>query len=128
MLSLYKGRKKNKLYKPGRTYRLFHLRYAAKHFDPEVNLIFFGKRYYDPELARWLTTEPADFLDSINLYQYTLNNPFRYCDPKGEFVFLLAIPFAQMLCSAIIIEAVVDAVIVGAAAWEPGKGQNMSMM
>lgn len=31
-------------------------RYAEKRFDPELNLIDFGKRHYDPLLARWLTT------------------------------------------------------------------------
>src|SRR5262249_16450416 len=52
--------------------------YAAKRLDPELNLISFGKRYYDPELARWLSPDPAGFLDSLNLYQYALNNPYRY--------------------------------------------------
>jgi RHS repeat-associated protein len=53
-------------------------RYAAKRFDPELNLIYFGQRYYDPELARWLTTDPAGFLDSLNLYQYVFNNPLEH--------------------------------------------------
>ncbi len=107
-------------------------RYAAKRFDPELNLIYFGKRYYDPELARWLTTDPVGFVDSLNLYQYVLNNPFRYYDPDGEFFFLIAaaIPFAQFLCSAIVVKAVVDAVIVGTvavAAWEGSKYVNDTM-
>ncbi len=59
-------------------------RFASKRFDPELGLIYFGKRYYDPEFARWLTTDPAGFIDSVNLYQYVLNNPFRYCDPRGD--------------------------------------------
>jgi RHS repeat-associated protein len=102
-------------------------RFAAKRFDPELNLIYFGKRYYDPESARWLTTDPAGFVDSLNLYQYDLNNPFRYYDPDGEFFFLIAIPFAQILCSAAVVSAVVDAVIVGTvavAAWEGSKYVN----
>ncbi len=66
-------------------------RFVSKRFDPELNLIYFGKRYYDPALARWLTTDPAGFVDSINLYQYVLNNPFRYCDPDGQFL-QLAVP------------------------------------
>lgn len=35
-------------------------------------------------MGRWLTTDPAGFVDSLNLYQYVLNNPFRYCDPRGD--------------------------------------------
>ena len=58
--------------------------FASKRFDLELGLIYFGKRYYDPRLGRWLTTDPVGFVDSLNLYQYVLNNPFRYCDPRGE--------------------------------------------
>lgn len=59
-------------------------RFASKRWDPELGFIYFGKRYYDPRLGRWLTTDPAGFVDSFNLYQYVLNNPFRYYDPRGE--------------------------------------------
>ncbi|MGE5196680.1 MAG: RHS repeat domain-containing protein [Anaerolineae bacterium] len=61
-------------------------RFASKRFDPELGLIYFGKRYYDPEVARWLTTDPAGFVDSVNLYQYVFNNPFRYVDHDGQFI------------------------------------------
>ncbi len=50
-------------------------RFASKHFDPELGLVYFGKRYYDPEFARWITTDPAGLTDSANLYQYVFNNP-----------------------------------------------------
>ena len=59
-------------------------RYASKRFDSELNLVYFGKRYYDPEFARWLTADPAGCFDCANLYQYVLNNPYRYFDPEGE--------------------------------------------
>ena len=59
-------------------------RYFSKRIDPETGLIYFGKRYYDPQIARWLTTDPAGFTDSVNLYQYAFNNPFKYYDPHGE--------------------------------------------
>lgn len=58
--------------------------FASKRFDPSLNLIYFGKRYYDPITGRWVTTDPAGFEDSFNPYQYALNNPFRYYDPNGE--------------------------------------------
>jgi RHS repeat-associated protein len=58
--------------------------FASKRFDPSLNLIYFGKRCYDPTTGRWITIDPAGFKDSFNLYQYVLNNPFRYVDPNGE--------------------------------------------
>ena len=64
-------------------------RFASKRCDPELGLIYFGKRYYDPLFARWLTTDPAGFTDSVNLYQYVLNNPFRYVDPDGKNIALV---------------------------------------
>ena len=45
----------------------------------------------DPELGRWLTTDPAGFVNGVNLYQYLFNNPFRYTDPDGQFVFAIPI-------------------------------------
>ena len=59
-------------------------RYSAKRLDPDLNLYLFGKRFYSPPLSRWLTTDPAGFIDSTNLYAYVLNNPLIYTDPTGE--------------------------------------------
>ena len=35
---------------------IFPLSSTKKRIDFEICLILFGKRYYDPELGRWLTT------------------------------------------------------------------------
>ena len=89
-------------------------RYASKRFDPELGLVYFGKRYYDPANGRWLSTDPAGFLDSLNLYQYAYNNPYSYYDPNGEFLFLAYIPFALLFSSAavkICVDAVVASVV-----------------
>ena len=100
-------------------------RFASKRFDPELGLIYFGKRYYDPEFARWLTPDPAGFIDSVNLYQYVLNNPFRYRDPHGQFavaVFAipllmlgaeLALPSLSAVCVPIISSLLTSAVVYG---------------
>ena len=58
-------------------------RYQSKRTD-STGLINFGRRYYIPELGRWLTPDPAGFTDADNLYQYALNNPFSHHDPYGE--------------------------------------------
>ncbi len=33
-------------------------RYACKRIDPETGWIYFGRRYYDPEVGRWTTPDP----------------------------------------------------------------------
>ena len=62
--------------------------YAGKRYDPKTGLIYFGKRYYDPSLRRWLTPDPIGSVDHSNLYQYVFNNPFLYQDPTGEIAVL----------------------------------------
>jgi RHS repeat-associated core domain len=60
--------------------------YAGKRYDSETGLIYFGKRYYNPSLRRWLTPDPIGSVDHSNLYQYVFNNPYRFRDPNGESV------------------------------------------
>ncbi len=43
-------------------------RYACKRHDPETGFIYFGIRYYDPEIGRWTTPDPAGSADGPNLY------------------------------------------------------------
>jgi len=58
--------------------------YAGKRYDSKTGLLYFGKRYYDPSLRRWLSPDPLGQADHSNLYQYVFNNPFRFQDPNGE--------------------------------------------
>lgn len=59
--------------------------YAGKRMDEESGLVVFGMRYYDPQLGRWISTDPAGFVDGFNLYAYVHNNPLRYIDQFGLF-------------------------------------------
>ena len=58
--------------------------YVGKRYDGSSGFVYFGKRFYDPNLGRWLTTDPLGAVDHSNLYQYVFNNPYRYQDPNGE--------------------------------------------
>ena len=55
-------------------------RYSSKRKDAEWDLLYFGRRYYDPEAGRWLTPDPIGFADGMNLYVFNHNNPLRYID------------------------------------------------
>lgn len=68
--------------------------YTTKERDEETGLIYFGSRYYSPEMGRWITPDSL-FLEKPsyilkrplegNLYSYVKGNPVRYVDADGSF-------------------------------------------
>jgi RHS repeat-associated protein len=60
-------------------------KFTGKERDTETNYDYFGARYYDSELGRWLQVDPlADKYPGWSPYNYTLNNPLFYVDPDGK--------------------------------------------
>ncbi len=45
-------------------------------------LYYYGARYYDPELGRFV--QPDTVLAGLNRYAYCENNPIKYIDPSGH--------------------------------------------
>lgn len=60
-------------------------RFASKRVEQTTGLIYFGSRYYNPQMQRWITPDPAGDLDGPNLYAYVLNNPLSNIDLYGLF-------------------------------------------
>ncbi|MBI3259665.1 MAG: RHS repeat-associated core domain-containing protein [Ignavibacteriae bacterium] len=58
-------------------------RFFGKRVDEETGLVYFGNRYYDPEIGRWISPDPLGDIDSPNLYLFVLNNPLQYTDYFG---------------------------------------------
>ena len=58
-------------------------RFASKRIDPETGWVYFGRRYYDPEIGRWITPDPVSFADGANLYAYLHHNPLNAYDAYG---------------------------------------------
>ena len=47
-------------------------------------LLDYGWRFYNPNIARWLSIDPmANLYHSITPYAYCVNNPIKYIDPDG---------------------------------------------
>ena len=46
-------------------------------------LIYFGARYYDPKIGRFITPDPLGMVDGPNVYLYCNNDPEDFIDPDG---------------------------------------------
>ncbi|MER9973527.1 RHS repeat-associated core domain-containing protein [Mesorhizobium sp. M0085] len=69
-----------------------HHRFTGKYLDDDTGLYYFGARYYDPALGRFVSPDPLYVGDperctgnptSCNLFAYANNNPMAYIDPTG---------------------------------------------
>ena len=61
--------------------------FTGKETDEESGLIYFGARYYNPLIGRWISKDFVEGLiaspQSLNKYVYVKNNPLSYIDPNG---------------------------------------------
>ncbi|MCP3933555.1 MAG: RHS repeat-associated core domain-containing protein [Bacteroidetes bacterium] len=58
-------------------------RFSTKYFDQETNLYYYGYRYYDPELGRWINRDPYDENGGDNLYAFVNNDGINGYDSFG---------------------------------------------
>ncbi|UWP94031.1 RHS repeat-associated core domain-containing protein (plasmid) [Aliiroseovarius crassostreae] len=73
--------------------------FTGKELDEDVQLYYFGARYYDPRTSVWQSPDPvlAGYLGgtlaggvfaprNLSLYSYAGGNPVRVTDPEGAFL------------------------------------------
>ena len=57
-------------------------RFLTKEADA-TGLIYYGARYYDPKIGRFISKDPLGFVDGPNVYSYVKNNPINSIDLYG---------------------------------------------
>ncbi len=63
-------------------------KFTGQELDDETGLYYYGARYYDPQLGRFISADtivqaPFD-PQTLNRYSYCRNNPIVYSDPSGQ--------------------------------------------
>jgi RHS repeat-associated protein len=48
-----------------------------------TGLIYFGKRYYNPRIGRFISQDPSGIVGGLNLYLYCKNDPVNFVDLWG---------------------------------------------
>ena len=85
-------------------------------------------RVYDPVLARFLSPDPyvqaPDYTQNFNRYSYCYNNPFKYTDPSGEFIFTLAALIAAPFTGGASLSLLPYAVGADLGMWQGGSLAN----
>jgi len=60
-------------------------KFNSKELDPQTGYYYYGARYYDLVVSRWLSVAPlAEKYPGITPYNYTLNNPIILTDRDGR--------------------------------------------
>jgi len=57
--------------------------FTARRWEHYTGLYYYRARFYSPNLGRFLQPDPIGYYDSMNLYQYCLNNSVNFVDPLG---------------------------------------------
>ena len=65
-----------------------HVGYTGKEFDADTGLSYYGARFYDPGIGRFISPDPAPIAPinpmTFNRYAYANDNPYRYKDKDGK--------------------------------------------
>lgn len=60
------------------------LRFPGQYEDSETGMHYNWFRYYNPDIGRYLRTDPISFYGGQNFFAYIYNNPINGIDPNGE--------------------------------------------
>ena len=66
------------------TGRDFDFLFSTKFYDPDIDMYYYGYRYYSPELRRWASPDPIGEEGGLNLYGFCGNQPIVKIDKYGD--------------------------------------------
>jgi RHS repeat-associated protein len=60
--------------------------FSTKRYDAQTGLVYYGYRFYAPDMGKWLNRDPLGEAEGRNLYAFVLNNPSNLIDTDGRVV------------------------------------------
>ena len=57
--------------------------FSSRRYDSETGLHYYRHRTYSSELGRFLQRDPEEYVDSLNMYAYVVDDPVNSADPMG---------------------------------------------
>jgi RHS repeat-associated protein len=64
-------------------------RFSSKEWQPNAGLYYYGYRFCEPNLQRWINQDPIGEEGGINLYTILINNPINNIDLFGNDVMVV---------------------------------------
>ena len=65
--------------------------FTGKEYDSDSGLYYYNARWYDPDLGRFISEDPAADPNNPNLYSYCGNNGVSRIDPTGKFAWAVVV-------------------------------------
>lgn len=62
--------------------KVFAASFTGNMYDAEAGMYYFNARWYDSEIGRFITEDPAR--DGVNWFVYCRNNPVKFVDRTGK--------------------------------------------
>ena len=59
------------------------IQWSSEHYDPELALVYYNYRHYNPLDGRWINRDPIAEKGGRNLYGFEYNNPYQRVDIRG---------------------------------------------
>ncbi len=86
--------------------------FSSKEYESAWGLYYYGHRFYNPTLGRWLSADPLQESGGLNLYGFVSNNPLNSIDPAGLFSWGGVAQFGVLTAATIFIPGFGEAMMI----------------